>query len=106
MENIKEKLRTEIKKCKEIHSYITAAFYADKLVTITKSPEDIYTLAECYYFTKQYRRAVHLLQSEKLIPTDGKSLLLATTCLGEIKEWEECLDLIGESEEEEDFSNQ
>ena len=67
MENIKEKLRTEIKKCKEIHSYITAAFYADKLVTITKSPEDIYTLAECYYFTKQYRRAVHLLQSEKPI---------------------------------------
>lgn len=44
----------------------TALFWADKVVTLTENPRDIYWQAKCMYHLKHYHRAVHLLKSKKL----------------------------------------
>jgi len=44
------------------HEYGTAIYWADKMVSLSgESQQDIYTLAQCFYFDGQYRRASNLL---------------------------------------------
>ena len=48
------------------HLYENAIFFADKLVTLSHGdPDDVYRLAQAYVFTKQHRRALHVLNKTK-----------------------------------------
>lgn len=39
------------------HLYVSAIFFADQLVSLKPEPETIYTLAECYFKNREYRRS-------------------------------------------------
>ena len=42
------------------HLYVSAIFFADQLVSLKPEPETIYTLAECYFKNREYRRSAPL----------------------------------------------
>lgn len=49
------------------HHYKAAVFWADKVVSLSNgSPADVYWLAQSYYLTKQYHRAILLINGHKL----------------------------------------
>lgn len=72
----------------------TALFWADKVVTLTEDPRDIYWLANCMYRLKQYHRAVHLLKSRKLDKTYILCNYLTVKCLFEANDLNEALNII------------
>ena len=49
------------------HHYSAALFWADKVVSLSgNSPVDMYWLAQCYFLTKQYHRAINLINQHNL----------------------------------------
>ena len=79
------------------HLYENAIFFADKLVTLSNNePDDVYRLVQVFVYTKQFRRALNLLQSTKLGRTDARFRYITAKCLAECQEWEECLDTLGD----------
>ena len=120
------RLRQLVQDCLGKHMHTAAAFYADKLVTFSDgNPGDVYLLAQAYFVGQQYRRAyspdtgrhqgyqrpfsgwlgcrraLHLIHSHELVGADVRFRYLAARCLAECKEFEECLRVIGESDEDE-----
>lgn len=99
--------------------YDAAIFFADKLVALSSAASqtksgieeeeegkevggvehaalaDVYTLAQALFIDRQYRRCLQLLQRAEVIPKDVRFRYLAARCLASLKEWEECLDLLG-----------
>lgn len=59
------------------------------------------TLLQAYYMGKQWRRALALLRNAGLIEADIQCRYLAARCLAEVKDWEECLNVLGGWEESE-----
>ena len=56
-----------VRDCAMKGMYSSAIFYADALVSLSHgAPTDVYALAQLYYATRQFRRAVYLLQREDL----------------------------------------
>lgn len=81
------------------HLYENAIFFADKLVTLTGDPDDVYRLAQAYVFTKQFRRALHTL-SKNLSQVDAATprfRYLTAKCLAECQELDECLNLLDDA---------
>ncbi|KAK9790319.1 hypothetical protein WJX73_003955 [Symbiochloris irregularis] len=77
--------------------YTTAAFFADKLVTLSAfDPRNVYMLAQAFYMGKHYRRALALLQFADLVEQDDQARYLAAKCLAEVGNHEECLTMLGE----------
>lgn len=74
----------------------SAVFFAEQLACRSEEVEDALRLARCYHLCKQSRRAVKLLRDRRLLLQQGEALLLAASCLLECREWEECLELLGE----------
>ncbi|GBG90194.1 hypothetical protein CBR_g50375 [Chara braunii] len=98
-----EKLRSVVRDCLGKHLYSSGIFFADKLVTMSDSaPADVFLLSQAYYLGKHYRRALHLLRQEHLLAADARFRYLAAKCLEEVKEWDECLALLGDGEFDED----
>lgn len=80
--NIIKKLRTLIKDQLQKHMYESALFLADKLITISSkniyiyffniiyttdfSSEDTILLAQCYFYTHQFKRCNHLLKNSSI----------------------------------------
>jgi len=97
-----DQIRQLVNDCISKHMYPSATFFADKLTTITQGePNAVYLLAQCYFFSKQFRRAVHLLRARELLTGNNRRLdflYLGSLCLAECKEWEECLAVLGETE--------
>ncbi|GAB5363189.1 hypothetical protein AAMO2058_000862000 [Amorphochlora amoebiformis] len=92
-----QKLRSLVEMCIRQHTYDSAIFFADKLITLSKEePGDMFLLAQAYFFKKEYRRAVHFLRENGLIKSSVQFALLAAQCLAAMKDWEECLTIIGE----------
>ena len=83
------------------HLYDNAIFFADKLVTISGAPDDVYRLAQAFVFTKQFRRALTVLRKNKLETTSPRFRYLAAKCLAECSEWDECLAMIDDEALEE-----
>lgn len=54
---------------------------------------------------KQYRRTIHLLKTQDMIEQDPRCRYLAASCLAEIKDWEECLCMLGGWEDDEVMAN-
>mmetsp|Transcript_52712 Transcript_52712/g.112758 ORF Transcript_52712/g.112758 Transcript_52712/m.112758 type:complete len:578 (-) Transcript_52712:51-1784(-) len=92
IDSICGRLRILIQESFQKHLYVTAIFYADKLVSLNHSVEDLYTLAECYFKNREYRRVLHLLKKHNDITKQDERLkLLAAQSLMECKDWDECL---------------
>lgn len=86
------RLRRLIQESFQKHLYATAIFYADKLVSLNHEVEDLYTLAECYFKNREYRRVLHLLKKHSDITNGDERLkLLAAQSLMECRDWDECL---------------
>eukprot|EP00873_Tetraselmis_striata_P027901 jgi/Tetstr1/448165/TSEL_035456.t1 len=101
-----EQLRSLAQDCLEKHIYSSAAFFADKLVTLSggRQPGDVYLLAQTLFVSQQYRRTLHLLQRSGLVEADGRFRYLAAKCQAQCGEWEECLTTLGDGEGEEGAS--
>jgi len=98
VERICVRLRKLIQESFQKHLYATAIFYADKLVSLNHEVEDLYTLAECYFKNREYRRVLHLLKKHGDITSgDTRLQLLAAQSLMECKDWEECLRYLEEN---------
>mmetsp|Transcript_52974 Transcript_52974/g.172423 ORF Transcript_52974/g.172423 Transcript_52974/m.172423 type:complete len:569 (-) Transcript_52974:67-1773(-) len=93
VEKICCRLRGLVQDAFQKHLYTTAIFYADKLASLSHfEPEDLYTLAECYFKNHEYRRVLHLLrQHGNIVGSDERLKLLAAQSLLACKDWEECL---------------
>eukprot|EP00897_Mesotaenium_endlicherianum_P010380 jgi/Mesen1/9370/ME000610S08680 len=92
-----EKLRSVIRDSLAKHLHSSAIFFADKLVTLSEhTPDDIYLLAQSYYLGQHYKRALHLLRQENLLTAGQRFQYLAAKCLEAVKEWDECLLILGD----------
>lgn len=99
LESICTRLRHLVQDCLGKQMHKAAAFYAEKLVAFSSGLEvDVYLLSQAYFQGKQYRRALALLSRDRYVEMDMRFRYLAARCLAEVDEWEQCLQLIGESE--------
>ncbi|KAG0228670.1 anaphase promoting complex subunit cdc16 [Actinomortierella wolfii] len=62
------------------HLYKTAAYWGDKVLSITDDPNDVFWLSQIYFDTGEYARAINLLQHQELIHTSVACRFLATQC--------------------------
>ncbi|KAL2466768.1 Anaphase-promoting complex subunit 6 [Abeliophyllum distichum] len=90
-----EKLRGVVRDCVGKHLYSSAIFFADKVAAITSDPADIYMQAQALYLGRHYRRAFHLLNASQIVLRDLRFRYLAAKCLEELKEWDQCLLMLG-----------
>lgn len=89
-------LQNLVHDCLAKHMYDAAIFFADKLVTLSEfAPAEVYALAQAFFIERQYHRCLKLLQSADVVDKDIRFRYLAARCLAEIKDWEQCLDLLG-----------
>ena len=52
-------------------------------------------LLQTFYMGEQYRRAYALLNNSKLVDADIRCRYLAARCLANMKEWDDCLNMMG-----------
>ena len=87
-----ERLRSIVQDSLGKHLYENAIFFADKLVTLSGGePDDIYRLAQAYMYTKQHRRALHVLHRSHQATASPRFRYLTAKCLAECLELDECL---------------
>ncbi|KAF7836638.1 anaphase-promoting complex subunit 6 [Senna tora] len=96
-----EKLRGVVRDCVSKHLYSSAIFFADKVAASTNDPADIYMQAQALFLGRHYRRAFHLLNASKIVLRDLRFRYLAAKCLEELKEWDQCLSMLGEAKVDE-----
>ncbi|KAG0503695.1 hypothetical protein HPP92_003767 [Vanilla planifolia] len=53
--------------------------------------------AQALFLGRQYRRALHLLNSSSIVLRDLRFRYLAAKCLEELKEWHQCLTMLGDA---------
>lgn len=58
---------------------------------------------QTYYYSKQFRRALHLLRRDRLLDVDFGFRYLAAKCLAEVSDWEEALSVLGDGETEDNL---
>ncbi|KAJ4980598.1 hypothetical protein NE237_031435 [Protea cynaroides] len=92
-----EKLRGVVRDCVSKHLYSSAIFFADKVAAFTNDPADIYMQAQALFLGRQYRRAFHLLNASQIVLRDLRFRYLAAKCLEELKEWDQCLLMLGDA---------
>ncbi|XP_010486605.1 PREDICTED: anaphase-promoting complex subunit 6-like isoform X2 [Camelina sativa] len=97
-----EKIRGVVRDCVSKHLYSSAIFFADKVAALTNDPADIYMQAQALFLGRHFRRAFHLLNSSKIVLRDLQFLYLAAKCLEELKEWDQCLLMLGDAKVDED----
>ncbi|KAL1299754.1 anaphase-promoting complex subunit 6 isoform X1 [Arachis ipaensis] len=97
-----ERLRGVVRDCVTKHLYTSAIFFADKVAAFTNDPADIYMQAQALFLGRHYRRAFHLLNASKIVLRDLQFRYLAAKCLEELKEWDQCLSMLGEAKVDED----
>ena len=97
-------LRALVKDCLAKHLYAGAAFFADKLVTLSGgAPADIYLLAQAHFVGGSPRRALWLLLGEGapgagLVAQDPRFRYLAAQCHAQSGDWSECLKVLGDGD--------
>lgn len=71
-------LRSLVHDCLAKHLYDSATFFADKVVTLSNyAPTEVYTLAQAFFLSKQYRRCLVLLKTTGFIDKDLRFRYLA-----------------------------
>ncbi|CEP21801.1 unnamed protein product [Cyberlindnera jadinii] len=79
------------------HHYKTAEYIGDKVLTLTNDPNDAFWLAQVYYNNGDYYRARQLLSRQRLDTTSVSCRYLAALCLMKMEQWDEALDIVGET---------
>jgi anaphase-promoting complex subunit 6 len=75
--------------------YKSAAFWADKLVSIFNDPVDIYTLAKIHYNQAEYSRCEHLLSKSGKLNTDSVWVkLLLADCFLKLEKFDDIIALL------------
>jgi anaphase-promoting complex subunit 6 len=97
-----EKIRGVVRDCVSKHLYSSAIFFADKVAALTNDPSDIYMQAQALFLGRHYRRAFHLLNASKIVLRDLRFRYLAAKCLEELKEWDQCLLMLGDAKVDDD----
>nr|VDD64831.1 unnamed protein product [Brassica oleracea] len=97
-----EKIRGVVRDCVSKHLYSSAIFFADKVAALTNDPADIYMQAQALFLGRNHRRAFHLLNASKIVLRDLRFRYLAAKCLEELKEWDQCLLMLGDAKVDED----
>ncbi|XP_073103970.1 anaphase-promoting complex subunit 6 isoform X2 [Elaeis guineensis] len=98
-----DRLRGVVRDCVSKHLYSSAIFFADKVALATGDPADIYMQAQALFLGRHYRRALHLLSSSPhVLLQDLRFRYLAAKCLEELKEWHQCLTMLGDAKVDED----
>lgn len=73
-----QSLRSLVHDCLAKHMYEAAAFFADKMVSLSGyAPAEVYTLAQAFYCARQFRRCLQLLRGTELIEKDVRFRFLA-----------------------------
>ncbi|KAL3674803.1 hypothetical protein V7S43_000731 [Phytophthora oleae] len=101
--NTVDRMRKLVKTCSQQHHASSALFYADKLVTMSPTDEDVLLFADACYSSREFHRAIHAIRKAKLtefgaaVPSHVtlKAVLLLGRCMLAIKQKEECLELLG-----------
>lgn len=96
-----ERLRGVVRDCVSKHLYSSAIFFADKVAAFTGDPADIYMQAQALFLGRHFRRAFHLLNASQIVLRDLRFRYLAAKCLEELKEWDQCLQMLGDAEVDE-----
>ncbi|KAF9114530.1 anaphase promoting complex subunit cdc16 [Mortierella sp. AM989] len=78
------------------HMYRTAAFWGDKVLSITDDSNDVFWLCQVYYLMGEYGRAINLLQKQKLLESSVACRFLAIQCMIRTEKWAEALEYLGE----------
>ncbi|XP_062521450.1 cell division cycle protein 16 homolog [Corticium candelabrum] len=77
------------------HLYDTAAFWADKAVSISRGcAEDVFTLAQSLFLAGRYRRAALLLKSKGLVQCHLICRYLVAKCHAQCGEWKSVIDVL------------
>uniref|UniRef100_A0A7N0UGE0 Anaphase-promoting complex subunit 6 n=1 Tax=Kalanchoe fedtschenkoi TaxID=63787 RepID=A0A7N0UGE0_KALFE len=92
-----EKMRGVVRDCVSKHLYSSAIFFADKVAGFTSDPADIYMQAQALFLGGHFRRAFHLLNASQIVLRDLRFRYLAAKCLEELKEWDQCLSMLGDA---------
>ncbi|KAG7195191.1 anaphase promoting complex subunit cdc16 [Scheffersomyces spartinae] len=79
------------------HQYKTAEFIGDKVLSLTDDPRDAFWLAQVYFNNGNYLRAKKLLTRKLLYEKAVSCRYLAAYSLIKLEQWDEALDLIGET---------
>ncbi|GBG32886.1 Anaphase-promoting complex subunit 6 [Hondaea fermentalgiana] len=70
-----QQLRQTVQGSLTSNMHENAIFFASKLVTLSGAqPRDVLLLAQAYYRAKQYRRAVHLIQTHGFLQTQQENM--------------------------------
>ncbi|KAJ8422601.1 hypothetical protein Cgig2_022663 [Carnegiea gigantea] len=96
-----ERLRGVVRDSVSKHLYSSAIFFADKVAAFTGDPADIYMQAQALFLGRHFRRAFHLLNASQIVLRDLRFRYLAAKCLEELKEWDQCLQMLGDAEVDE-----
>lgn len=97
-----DRLRAIVRDCLSKHLYSAAIFFSDKVASATSDAADIYMHAQALFLGRHYRRALHILNSSQIVLRDLRFRYLAAKCLEELREWHDCLAMLGESKVDED----
>eukprot|EP00730_Choanoeca_flexa_P008179 TRINITY_DN12454_c0_g2_i3.p1 TRINITY_DN12454_c0_g2~~TRINITY_DN12454_c0_g2_i3.p1 ORF type:complete len:591 (+),score=125.98 TRINITY_DN12454_c0_g2_i3:29-1801(+) len=92
LDQIRQLVQVNIEKAQ----FNSAAYWADKAVSLSNGAnDDVYLLARMYFLTQQYERAVNLLEQYTLIQSNLCCRYLAGLCYAEDQAWKEALDIVG-----------
>ncbi|KAL7753754.1 anaphase-promoting complex subunit Cut9 [Sorochytrium milnesiophthora] len=80
------------------HLYDSAAFWADKVLTITNAVADAHALADVYFCTHQFSRAISCLQSNNRIQQSLACRILAVRAYLEMERADKAWEVIAEAE--------
>jgi anaphase-promoting complex subunit 6 len=71
-------LRSLVHDCLAKHLYSAAIFWADKVVTLSNyAATEVYTLAQAFFLSGQYRRCLMLLKNTGFVEKDLRFRYLA-----------------------------
>jgi anaphase-promoting complex subunit 6 len=88
-----DKLRILRQDAFDQHLFSTAALWGDKIKNLTDDPNDIYWLAQIYFFMEEYPRVEHLLLKDDLVLKNIRCRILAIQCEIQLEKWQEALDI-------------
>lgn len=80
------------------HQYETAEFIGDKIYTLTDDPNDAFWLAQAYFLTGAYSRALDILKSQDLLDTSLACRYLGALCRTKQSKWTAALEILGDDE--------
>ncbi|KAE8713026.1 Anaphase-promoting complex subunit 6 [Hibiscus syriacus] len=90
-----EKLRGVIRDCVSKHLFPPPFSSQTKSPPLPKTPP-IYMQAQALFLGRHFRRAFHLLNASQIVLRDLRFRYLAAKCLEELKEWDQCLLMLGD----------